>query len=113
MKHVKFLETPVIGGNVSLYNETNGEAIYPTPVIGMVGLIKDLDHITTQSFKNAGDLVYLLGETKHEFGGSELQKLTAGKIFGKAPELDLEVEEKNQKAVLEAIRQDLLLQPMI
>ena len=50
------LRTPVIGGNVSLYNETNGEAIYPTPVVGMVGLIKDLDHITTQSFKEAGDL---------------------------------------------------------
>ena len=54
------LEAPVIGGNVSLYNETNGEAIYPTPVIGMVGLVEDLDHITTQSFKYAGDLIYLL-----------------------------------------------------
>ena len=53
------LETPVIGGNVSLYNETSGEAIYPTPIIGMVGLVKDLDHITTQEFKNAGDLIYL------------------------------------------------------
>lgn len=104
----KVLKTPVIGGNVSLYNETSGEAVYPTPVVGMVGLIKDLDHITTQSFKNAGDLVYLLGETKDEFGGSELQKLTSGKIFGKAPELDLEVEEKNQKAVLKAIQEGLV-----
>jgi phosphoribosylformylglycinamidine synthase II len=102
------LKTPVIGGNVSLYNETNGEAVYPTPVVGMVGLIKDIDHITTQSFKAAGDLVYLLGETKDEFGGSELQKLTSGKIFGKAPELDLEVELKNQKAVLEAIQKGLV-----
>ena len=83
----KILEAPVIGGNVSLYNETNGEAIYPTPVIGMVGLVEDLDHITTQSFKNAGDLIYLLGETKQEFGGSELQKLMEGKIYGKAPKL--------------------------
>ena len=104
----KVLKTPVIGGNVSLYNETSGEAVYPTPVVGMVGLIKDLDHITTQDFKNAGDLVYLLGETKDEFGGSELQKLTSGKIFGKAPELDLEVEEKNQKAVLKAIQEGLV-----
>jgi phosphoribosylformylglycinamidine synthase subunit PurL len=104
----KVLKTPVIGGNVSLYNETSGEAVYPTPVVGMVGLIKDLDHITTQAFKNAGDLVYLLGETKDEFGGSELQKLTSGKIFGKAPELDLEVEEKNQKAVLKAIQEGLV-----
>lgn len=68
----RVLETPVIGGNVSLYNETSGTAIYPTPVIGMVGLITDLDHITTQHFKNAGDLIYLVGETKGEFGGSEL-----------------------------------------
>ncbi|HEY4550021.1 MAG TPA: phosphoribosylformylglycinamidine synthase subunit PurL [Bacillus sp. (in: firmicutes)] len=104
----KVLKTPVIGGNVSLYNETSGEAVYPTPVVGMVGLIKDLNHITTQAFKNAGDLVYLLGETKDEFGGSELQKLTSGKIFGKAPELDLEVEEKNQKAVLKAIQEGLV-----
>ena len=56
----KLLEAPVIGGNVSLYNETNGEAIYPTPVVGMVGLVEDLDHITTQAFKYAGDLIYLL-----------------------------------------------------
>ena len=104
----KVLKTPVIGGNVSLYNETSGEAVYPTPVVGMVGLIKDIDHITTQVFKNAGDLVYLLGETKDEFGGSELQKLTSGKIFGKAPELDLEVEGKNQKAVLKAIQEGLV-----
>ena len=67
-------------------------------------LVKDIDHITTQAFKKAGDLVYLIGETKDEFGGSELQKLTSGKIFGKAPELDLEVEAKRQKAVLKAIQ---------
>ena len=71
-------------------------------------LVKDLDHITTQAFKNAGDLVYVLGETKDEFGGSEFQKLTSGKIFGKAPEFDLEVEEKNQKAVLKAIQAGLV-----
>ena len=86
------LNTPVIGGNVSLYNETNGVAIYPTPIIGMVGLVKDMDDVTTQNFKEAGDLIYLLGDTKDEFGGSELQKLTYGKIFGKAPELNLEME---------------------
>ena len=54
------LNTPVIGGNVSLYNEIDGEAIYPTPVVGMVGLVKDVKHITTQNFKNAGDLVYVI-----------------------------------------------------
>ncbi|KKB40047.1 phosphoribosylformylglycinamidine synthase subunit PurL [Bacillus thermotolerans] len=99
------LNTPVIGGNVSLYNETNGTAVYPTPVIGMVGLIKDLSHITTQGFKQAGDLVYVIGETKEEFGGSELQKLqNNGQIFGKAPALDLETEEKRQKDLLQAIQ---------
>ena len=98
------LETPVIGGNVSLYNETSGTAIYPTPVIGMVGLVTDLDHITTQNFKNNGDLIYLVGETKDEFGGSELQKLVYGKIFGKAPELNIDVEKESQNQVLAAIR---------
>jgi phosphoribosylformylglycinamidine synthase subunit PurL len=102
------LNTPVIGGNVSLYNETNGVAIYPTPVIGMVGLVEDVAHITTQSFKSAGDLVYVIGETKAEFGGSELQKLVNGEIFGKAPQLDLEVEAKRQETLLEAIRQGVV-----
>jgi phosphoribosylformylglycinamidine synthase subunit PurL len=100
----RVFNSPVISGNVSLYNETNGTAVYPTPVIGMVGLVGHLDHVTTQEFKQSGDLIYLLGETKAEFGGSELQKLISGKIFGKAPELDLEVETKYQQQVLTAIR---------
>ncbi|MEW5323175.1 phosphoribosylformylglycinamidine synthase subunit PurL [Geobacillus thermoleovorans] len=98
------LETPVVSGNVSLYNETNGEAVYPTPVVGMVGLIDDLSHITTQSFKQAGDLIYVIGEAKPEFGGSELQKWLEGRIFGKAPEIDLEVEASRQRQLLAAIR---------
>lgn len=102
------LNTPIIGGNVSLYNETNGTAVYPTPVVGMVGLVENLNHITTQQFKNDGDLIYVVGETKDEFGGSELQKLTYGRIFGKAPEIDLDIEEKNQKQVLAAIRAGLV-----
>jgi phosphoribosylformylglycinamidine synthase subunit PurL len=102
------LNTPVIGGNVSLYNETSGTAIYPTPVVGMVGLITDLDHITTQQFKNSGDLIYLVGETKDEFGGSELQKLIHGKIFGKAPELNIEIEKERQEQILVAIRAGLI-----
>jgi phosphoribosylformylglycinamidine synthase len=98
------LSTPVIGGNVSLYNETVGEAVYPTPVVGMVGLIEDIDHITTQHFKTAGDLIYLVGETKEEFGGSELQKLLNGKIFGTAPSIDLAVELNYQSQILAAIQ---------
>lgn len=102
------LSTPVIGGNVSLYNESNGKAIYPTPVIGMVGLVEDTAHITTQQFKAAGDLIYVIGETLPEFAGSELQKLTEGKIYGKAPVIDLAVEQARQKALLEAIRSGLI-----
>ncbi|WP_077620417.1 phosphoribosylformylglycinamidine synthase subunit PurL [Bacillus sinesaloumensis] len=100
----RVLNTPVIGGNVSLYNETNGKAIYPTPVIGMVGLIDDVSHITTQDFKEAGDLVYAIGDAKEEFAGSELQKLLHGEIFGPVPELDLEIEKRRQQQVLTAIR---------
>ncbi|RNA66724.1 phosphoribosylformylglycinamidine synthase subunit PurL [Alteribacter keqinensis] len=98
------LETPVIGGNVSLYNERSGEAVYPTPVIGMVGLIEDLDHITTQQFKNEGDLIYLVGEARPDFGGSELQKLTDGNISGQPPMIDLAVEKQRQSDVHEAIK---------
>ena len=100
----RFLETPVISGNVSLYNETNGQAIYPTPMIGMVGLIEELSHITTQDFKNAGDLIYVLGETKADFNGSELQKMQTGKIAGRLMDFSLETEKENQQLVLEAIK---------
>ncbi|MGY3717687.1 phosphoribosylformylglycinamidine synthase subunit PurL [Sutcliffiella cohnii] len=98
------LQTPVIGGNVSLYNETNGVAVYPTPVVGMVGLIEDVKYVTTQSFKEAGDIIFMIGETKPEFGGSELQKLQNGKIFGAPPSIDLNVEMKRQAELLAAIR---------
>ena len=104
----RVLSTPVIGGNVSLYNETNGEAIYPTPVVGMVGLVKDLNILQHKHFKNEGDLIYVVGEAKAEFGGSELQKLSEGKIFGKAPEIDLDVEKKRQQQILEAIQEGLV-----
>ncbi|MGN7478291.1 phosphoribosylformylglycinamidine synthase subunit PurL [Solibacillus silvestris] len=102
------LDAPVIGGNVSMYNERSGEAVYPTPTIGMVGLVKDLAHVTTQEVKAAGDIVYLIGETKTEFGGSELQKLVEGGISGKAPSIDLTVEAARQKAILEAIQAGLV-----
>lgn len=100
----RVLETPVIGGNVSLYNENAKGAIYPTPVIGMVGLVDDVDHITTQSFKNEGDVILLLGETKAELGGSEFQKLLHGVTEGRPPALDLEVERKLQQGLLSSIR---------
>ena len=104
----RVLSTPVIGGNVSLYNETNGEAVYPTPVIGMVGLITDLKHITKQNFKNSGDSIYVIGESKADWGGSELQKLLHGNIFGKAPSIDLDIEGKRQHQLLAAIREGIV-----
>jgi phosphoribosylformylglycinamidine (FGAM) synthase-like enzyme len=98
------LETPVIGGNVSLYNENLNGAIYPTPVIGMVGLVEDVNHITTQSFKSVGDVILLLGETKAELGGSEFQYVIHGCTEGRPPAIDLEVEKRLQQTVLQAIR---------
>lgn len=101
----RVLNAPVIGGNVSLYNERSSEAIYPTPTIGMVGLVEDLAHVTTQEAKQAGDVIYVIGETATEFGGSELQKLTnGGKVFGLAPAIDLEVENAHQQSLLQAIK---------
>ncbi|HAQ7190093.1 TPA: phosphoribosylformylglycinamidine synthase II, partial [Listeria monocytogenes] len=102
------LDTPVISGNVSLYNETDGTGIYPTPVIGMVGLVEDLAHITTQDFKASGDVIFLIGETKAEYSGSELQKIQQGKISGRAPELDLVTEKKYQQLLLTAIQEGLV-----
>ena len=102
------LDTPVISGNVSLYNETDGEAVYPTPMIGMVGLIEDLAHVTTQAFKTAGDRIILIGETKADFNGSELQKMELGKIEGKLMDFDLAVEKENQANVLKAIKAGLI-----
>lgn len=101
------LSTPVISGNVSLYNETSGSPILPTPMIGMVGLIEDTDHITTQWFKNAGDAIYVLGETRNDFAGSEIQKLQTGQIAG-ALNYDLAEDQAHQAAVLAAIKQGLV-----
>ncbi|MCC5890660.1 MAG: phosphoribosylformylglycinamidine synthase subunit PurL [Alkalibacterium sp.] len=98
------LETPVISGNVSLYNETNGQAVYPTPVIGMVGLVKDLDHVTTSEFKQSGDVIVTVGETKADFNGTELQKMQLGRIEGELFDFDIEKEKAVQNKVLKAIR---------
>lgn len=98
------LGTPVISGNVSLYNQAKGRSIYPTPIVGMVGLHASLDHITPNYFQAEGDAVFLIGETKAEFGGSELQKLLEKEYKGKAPRIDLDIEAKRQQQLLEAIQ---------
>ncbi|WP_461226361.1 phosphoribosylformylglycinamidine synthase subunit PurL [Lacticaseibacillus suihuaensis] len=103
----KALNTPVISGNVSLYNETSGVAIDPTPMIGMVGLIEDLTAIGTPGFKQAGDGIYLIGETQADFDGSLLQVLETGSVAGSLRPLDLVAEKRNQDLVLAAIRAHL------
>ncbi|HEY7466054.1 MAG TPA: AIR synthase-related protein, partial [Dehalococcoidia bacterium] len=102
------LGTPVISGNVSLYNETEGRAIYPTPVIGMLGLIEDARHTTTEWFKEAGDAILLLGLTRNDLGASELLSVVAGEASGAVPRLDLEAEKAVQKVCLEAIQSGLV-----
>ncbi len=93
-------ETPVTGGNVSLFNETDGRAIYPTPVIGMVGVIDDVTKITKQHFQVVGDDIVLLGENSGEIGGSEYLYVTADLVAGSPPSVDLDGERMLQQAVL-------------
>src|SRR5262249_47876521 len=102
------LGTPVTGGNVSFYNETEGEGVYPTPVIGMLGLIENARHTTTQWFKEAGDAILLLGVTRNDLGASELLSVVAGEACGAVPRLDLEAEKAVQKVCLEAIQAGLV-----
>ena len=97
-------EIPVVSGNVSLYNETNGLSIYPTPIIGMVGLIEKEDDITTQWFKQAGDAILLLGETGEDIGGTEYLKVMHSREQGMPPWLDLEREQALQNCVLTLIQ---------
>jgi len=102
------LNTPVVSGNVSFYNETQGTAIYPTPTVGMVGLIENIDTHMTQWFKNEGDLIVLLGQTREEFGGSEYLKEIHGKVCGVPPELNLEMELKLIQALLKASEEGII-----
>ncbi len=102
------LETPVTGGNVSLYNENPAGAIYPTPTIGMVGVIDDVDHITASRFAGEGDDIVLLGENTEELGGSEYLKVVHGIVAGDAPEIDLDAEKRLQTALLDAIRRGVV-----
>ncbi len=102
------LATPVTGGNVSFYNEHPGGAVYPTPTIGMLGLMDDIRHTTTSWFKNEGDMIYLLGSHGSEIGGSEYLKVIHGLVTGDVPQLDLNLEKKLHDLVLEAIAAGLV-----
>jgi phosphoribosylformylglycinamidine synthase len=102
------LNTTVTGGNVSFYNETKGEAIHPTPTIGMVGLLEDIEQRMTQFFKEEGDLILLAGETKEELGGSEYLKVLHQHLSGPVPLLDLKKEKALQDFILKAIQKGLV-----
>ncbi len=104
----KALNTPVVSGNVSLYNETDGAAIYPTPMIGMVGLIRHLTDVTPNYFREPGEVLYLVGTTGTDFNGTELQKMLTGGVRGRLFGLDLATEQRRQQVVLAAIRQGLV-----
>ncbi|HEY6330924.1 MAG TPA: phosphoribosylformylglycinamidine synthase subunit PurL [Blastocatellia bacterium] len=100
--------TPVTGGNVSFYNETEGSGIYPTPVIGMVGIIEDVRHVTTQWFKREADVIVLLGETVDDLGGSEYLLAQTPELKGRPPALDLARERAVMEACLKMIGDGLI-----
>jgi len=109
------LGTPVISGNVSFYNETEGRGIHPTPVVGMVGLVEDVRRVVTQGFKREGHLVALFGETGEDLGASEYAVVVEGRSFGqlveggaRVPRLDMARELAVQAAVLRAAEEGLL-----
>lgn len=104
----RLFNTPVTGGNVSFYNEDPQRAVFPTPTIGMVGLIEDVRHITTEWFKDDGDAIFLLGENKEHLGASEYLHTIFGQTKGEVPCLDLEFERCLQDALLQAIQSGLI-----
>jgi phosphoribosylformylglycinamidine synthase len=103
------LGIPVISGNVSLYNETKGVAVYPTPVVGMLGLIEDIDKRCTGGFSDEGDLVFLVGGKEGDNGlaGSEYLDAMHGIVAGK-PSIDLELEKRVQRCCLSLIKQGVI-----
>jgi phosphoribosylformylglycinamidine synthase subunit PurL len=94
------LDVPITGGNVSLYNETAGRAIYPTPVIGIVGLLEHADRLVSGRFRQAGDAVILLGEGRGELGGSEYVKVMYDLVRGMPPAIDLAAERALQQLLV-------------
>ena len=102
------LRVPVVSGNVSFYNETNGVSIYPTPTVAMVGILTKLERHMTPWFKSEGDLVVLLGLTREELGGSEYLKVFHGMVRGTPPWIDLKLERAVHRSCLRAIDKGIL-----
>jgi phosphoribosylformylglycinamidine synthase len=103
------LGVPITGGNVSLYNETDGRAIFPTPVIGVVGLLEDAGRPLRRWFVSEGDDVYLLGRTADDLGGSELVEVVHGEVAGRPPRLDLQAEKRLHALLAEGAARGVLL----
>ena len=97
------LKTPVVSGNVSLYNETRGTSIFPTPVVGMVGLIEDIQYLN-DFYPETGHTLYLVGETRNDFGGSQIEKLLYSKVNHEYEEIDLGDEVAKGEAIKTSIR---------
>lgn len=104
----RFFNTPVTGGNVSFYNESPDAAVYPTPTIGMVGLIEDIDNVTTAQFKNEEDIIYILGEDYEEIGGSEYLSVIHNLVTGEIPRIDLQTEKDLHTTLLHLIESELV-----
>ena len=102
------LDTPVTGGNVSFYNENTQGAVYPTPVIGMVGMLEDMTHATSISYKNEGDFIVCLGSLNPTLGGSEYLKIVHDKIEGPLHNFDIKSELDVQNLCLDAIKEGLI-----
>ena len=102
------LNTPVIGGNVSLYNETNGVSVFPTPSIATVGVNDDQNKVLLSAFQNAGDVLYLVGETSSEFGGSLYMKELCDTVAGEIPAIDYDKELALWDLVIQANKKGLL-----
>ena len=102
------LEIPITGGNVSLYNETDGKAIYPTPVLGVVGLIENAAHVVGQTFPSDGLKIVMLGTTRAELGATEYLQRVHGEVRGVPPMIDL-THERALHRLLPALVQDGLV----
>ncbi|MCX6061629.1 MAG: phosphoribosylformylglycinamidine synthase subunit PurL [Campylobacterales bacterium] len=102
------LNTPVIGGNVSLYNETNGKSVFPTPAIAMVGINEDQNNVLLSTFQKEGNTLYLVGESRSEFGGSLYMKELCGTVAGTIPAMDYDKERALWNLVIEANKKGLL-----
>ncbi len=104
----RVLETPVVSGNVSFYNESFGEAVYPTPTVGIIGLLDDIDNRLTLHFKEANNIVALIGQTFPEIGGSEYLKVIHNLVVGIPPKVDLDLEKRTGEAILALANKKLL-----